>query len=132
MEKVMIKRVGENPEIVEVEKITLGYMQKQVKGFIEIPYLSDALNARRIDIVINEEGKLEGMEPNMLLLGDGFDVIDVIVGDILFVAHDGEGGTIGLSDEQIKDLNNIFKHNQVLTNMGAFNYIRQGDELLWT
>lgn len=132
MEKVMIKRVGENPEIVEVEKITLEYMQKQVKGFIEIPYLSDALNARRIDIVINEEGKLEGMEPNMLLLGDGFDVIDVIVGDILFVAHDGEGGTIGLSDEQIKDLNDIFKHNQVLTNMGAFNYIRHGDELLWT
>ena len=132
MEKVMIKRVGENPEIVEVEKITLEYMQKQVKGFIEIPYLSDALNARRIYIVINEEGKLEGMEPNMLLLGDGFDVIDVIVGDILFVAHDGEGGTIGLSDEQIKDLNDIFKHNQVLTNMGAFNYIRQGDELLWT
>lgn len=132
MEKVMIKRVGENPEIVEVEKITLEYMQKQVKGWIEIPYLSDALNARRIDIVINEEGKLEGMEPNMLLLGDGFDVIDVIVGDILFVAHDGEGGTIGLSDEQIKDLNDIFKHNQVLTNMGAFNYIRHGDELLWT
>ena len=132
MEKVMIKRVGENPEIVEVEKITLKYMQEQVKGLIEIPYLSDALNARRIDIVINEEGKLESMDPNMLLLGDDFDVIDVIVGDILFVAHDGQGGTIGLSDEQIKDLNDMFKHNQVLTNMGAFNYIRHGDELLWT
>lgn len=132
MEKVMIKRVGENPEIVEVEEITLKYMQEQVKGLIEIPYLSDALNARRIDIVINEEGKLEGMDPNMLLLGDDFDVIDVIVGDILFVAHDGQGGTIGLSDEQIKDLNDMFKHNQVLTNMGAFNYIRHGDELLWT
>ena len=37
-----------------------------------------------------------------------------------------------LSDEQIKDLNDIFKHYQDLTNMGAFNYIRHGDELLWT
>ena len=132
MEKVMIKRVGEKPEIVEVEEVTLKYMQEQVKGLIEMPYLSDALSARRIDIVINEEGKLEGMDPNMLLLEDDFNVIDVIVGDILFVGHDGQGGTIGLNDEQIKDLNDMFKHNQVLTNMGAFNYIRHGDELLWT
>lgn len=131
MEKVMIKKVGEKPVVVEVEEISLRYMQGVVGGYIEMPYLSDALNERRIDIVINEEGKLEGMDANMLLLSKEDGVIDVLVGDILFVANDGQGRTIGLNDDQISDLQKMFKHNQATTNLGVFNYIAFGDELTW-
>lgn len=131
MEKVMIKKVGQAPEIVEVENVSLEYMQGVVGGWIEIPYISDALYLKRIDIVINEEGKLLDMEPNILVIEENDmsgtavrKVLDAIHGDILFVANDGDGHTIGLSDEQIKDLEHAFKYNEVITNRGVFNYIR--------
>ena len=123
MEKVMIKKVGEAPQVIEVEEITLKYMQEVVGGWIEMPYLSEALDSRKIDIVINEEGKLMELEPNILVMNRA-EILDVVVGDILFVANDGEGKTIGLNDTQIEDLKHAFKYNEVITNRGVFNYIR--------
>lgn len=128
MNKVMIKRVGKKPEIFEVKEVTLEYMQEVVGGLIEMPYLSYALNSKRIDIVINEEGKLEGLDVNMLLLGDGIEVLDILVGDILFVANDGEGRTIGLNDNQIKYLDELFDTNRVVTNHGVYHYITNGGD----
>lgn len=133
MEKVMIKKVGQKPEVVEVEEISLKYMQSIVGGYIEMPYISESLNVRNIDIVINEEGKLEGLDPNILLMDKNFEIKDIIVGDILFVSNDKKGKTIGLSDEQIEDLNKVFTHNAVITNLGLFNYIKlEGEDILWT
>lgn len=129
MERVIIKEVGKKPEIVEVEKVTLEYMQGVVGGLIEIPPLSEALYKRGIDMVINEEGKLLELEPNMLVLGDEYEVLDVVVGNILFVANDGEGRTIGLNNQQIEDLLNVFNHNLATTNKGLFNYVLVGDDL---
>lgn len=123
MEKVMIKKVGEAPQVIEVEEITLKYMQEVVGGWIEMPYLSEALDSRKIDIVINEEGKLMELEPNILVMNKA-EILDVVVGDILFVANDGEGKTIGLNDTQIEDLKHAFRYNEVITNRGVFNYIR--------
>ncbi|MGP4994609.1 DUF3846 domain-containing protein [Glutamicibacter ardleyensis] len=76
-----------------------------------IEYLSAKDN---IDLVIDGEGKLTGQERNTpatmlaVLLGFVFLPGDYIAGDVVFVADDGEGGTVGLSEEQRKLITGAF------------------------
>lgn len=131
MHKVMIKRCNEKPFIEEVKEVNLEYMQSVVDGLIEIPYLSEGLYDLGIDIVINEEGKLNGSEPNMILMNDKRDVVDILMGDILFTSSDEEGRSIGLNEEQINALNKMFDKNNAVTNVGVLSYILTGDKLSW-
>jgi Domain of unknown function (DUF3846) len=64
---------------VEVIDNTLKTFQKLVGGYIEKVSLSPT-----IDVIINEEGKLIGLEPNFRTK------YDVIVGTAVFVSHKGE------------------------------------------
>lgn len=57
-------------------------------------------------IVINEEGKLENLPPN-IYWGDS----DVICGDFLIVGIDEEGDSISLTDEQIKQAAKFVEEN---------------------
>ncbi|MGP5523478.1 DUF3846 domain-containing protein [Glutamicibacter arilaitensis] len=69
-----------------------------------VEYLGAEAN---IDLIIDEEGKLTGKEPNNLAtiraiqLGVRLLPGDVICGDVIFLGHDGEGATIGLNEEQL-------------------------------
>ena len=56
----VIKMPGEEPEMREIEN-TLTALQALVGGYIETVRLS-----KSIVIVINEEGRLRGMAPNVL------------------------------------------------------------------
>ena len=77
----------------DADKLTLEAMQKFVKGRIEIVYLSNGDH-----LVINEEGLLEGLEPNTEATQLWWDDVGInnvlehglppLVGDILLV----EGG----------------------------------------
>lgn len=93
---LLIKTTGEMQE-VEYED-TLETLQGYVDGYIEYVTIDDG-----IDMIINEEGKINGLEPNWvatLLYGQ----FDVIVGDALVVGvKDGEN--ITLTDEQIDMIN---------------------------
>lgn len=93
--KVMVKRAGMNPEIVEITD-ELKVYQEIVGGHIEVfPFWDDIL------CVCNEEGKLKGLLPNFKCYGD------VICGDVIFISASGED-FVGLSDLQIDMLNVIF------------------------
>lgn len=93
--KVMIKKVGRDPEIIEIED-KLEVYQNIVGGYIEIfPMWDDIL------CVCNEEGKLNGMLPNFRYYND------IICGDVIFISARGED-FVGLSDVQIDMLNIIF------------------------
>ena len=70
----VIKLPGQEPETREIGN-TLKQLQALVDGWIETVTLS-----RDIVIVMNEEGRLRGMEPNVL----GF------VGPLVFVGRDGD------------------------------------------
>ena len=65
--------VGEPPEIKEISN-ELSSLQYEVGGLIECVYLDDDSIA-----VVNEEGKLNGMDPNRRLGAD------IICGPFLFV-----------------------------------------------
>ena len=93
--KVMIKKVGRDPEVVEIND-ELSVYQEIVGGYIEVfPLWDDIL------CICNEEGKLNGMLPNFTFYSD------VICGDVIFVSARGED-FVGLSDLQIDFLNIIF------------------------
>lgn len=93
--KVMIKRVGENPEVVEMVDDLKSY-QEIVGGYIEVFPLWDGILC-----ICNEEGKLKGLPPNFACYND------VICGDVIFVSEGGED-FLGLNDVQIEMLNIIF------------------------
>lgn len=98
----------------ELEVITmenkLENLQKEVGGLIEIPYISERLDNAKVDIVINEEGKILELPATIALIDKNTGtMVDMVCGVCLFVSHDAEGNTIGLTDEQIEFVGNIFE-----------------------
>ena len=91
-EKILAYKLRVNEETGEVyhgyfEEIenTLEAKQKYVGGYIEVFRLTD-----EIDIILNDEGKINGMKPNRALF-DNKKVLDYFVGNILCVRHNEEG-----------------------------------------
>lgn len=87
--KIVVKKVGQMPEIKEVEN-ELHVLQEIVGGHIEcFPVFDNVL------CVCNEEGKLMELLSNFVFNGD------VIVGDVFFCVG-GEEDFESLSDDQIE------------------------------
>ena len=95
--KVLYKRVGREPEVVEMEN-TLQSMQSMVGGFIEVIPYDD------YELVCNEEGKIMGLYPNV-----GFDY-DVINGNFFIANDDYETGDFAsLTDKNIEKIKEDLK-----------------------
>lgn len=79
-------------------------IQQEVEGLFQPIYYSE-------DVVLccNDEGKLNGMEPNRRL-GD-----DIICGPFFFVGDDQEGGFASLTDEQVAELSERFAEPEQFT-----------------
>lgn len=93
--KVISKKAGEEPKVIDMEN-SLENLQKAVGGYIDMVHVTS-----NVDIVLNDEGKLDGLPFNIYLIYKG-SVVDFVVGDILIVgANNSTGETIGLSDKQI-------------------------------
>jgi hypothetical protein len=97
--KVIIVAPKKKPEVAEITN-ELTVLQKLVGGHIE------CIRQSGYDIIINEEGKLEGLEPNFLI----YDGIDYVAGTAVFAGVDyAEGEFKSLSDEQIKKITLNFR-----------------------
>lgn len=77
--KVVIVEPNQLPRMETINN-NLETFQKLVGGYIEVVRSNEF-----IDIIINEEGKLIGLEPNFGLRNG-----DVIVGTAIFASHKGE------------------------------------------
>lgn len=90
--KVLVKEPGKPAEVREIEN-TLEACQKIVDGWIEVVRI-----ATNVAIVVNEEGKINGMKPNFIFRGD------LICGPAFFCGitsgDDGEEFR-GLDDDEI-------------------------------
>lgn len=106
MIKGIIVRPGKTPEVIEFME---GYreLQRLVEGNFEMPYLFDD-----VDIVVNEEGKFNGSDPNRLLYYKG-QLIDILFGNILIVDANDEGETISLSQDKINKYMKIFGNEAI-------------------
>lgn len=76
--RVVYKVPGEHASVIEIPN-NLRLLQELVGGYIEtVPCDSDAI------MIVNEEGKILGLEPNVLLGND------VVVGNLIVVGDGGE------------------------------------------
>ena len=90
--QVVVKRVGEVGKVQEIEN-ELEVLQNIVGGYINIfPLASTGML-----IICNEEGLLQGLEPNIEIGGI------VIVGDIV-IARQGEEDFESLNEAEIRAL----------------------------
>lgn len=100
--------VGEKAEPVEIEN-NLGSLQRYVHGYIEVirPFEN-----RNIAVIVNEEGKINGLALNRALMDENEDVIDIIAGDFLIAGVDDEGEFTSLNEAQIRKYTKMFEHPQ--------------------
>ncbi len=90
--KAIIKEVGQSPRVEDI-KNDLATLQELVGGYIECVMIGQG-----VVLVVNEEGKLDGLPVNFPLGND------VIVGTAVFVADGFDGDFTDLSDEQVEML----------------------------
>ena len=86
---------------------SLKVLQDAVDGWVQVVDLSPKLS-----IWVNEEGKMNGLPYNDIataIYQDRFGAVDIIVGNaVLTGGTDEEGDTIGLTDEQVERITNLF------------------------
>lgn len=100
--KIILFPVGGMGVVEEVD-LTLANMQAMVGGgsIQMVPYRLNGERRAHIELVCNEDGKSNGLEPNRPAWGG----TDLIFGPFFFVgAGDDEGVSTGLSDDQIAAL----------------------------
>ena len=94
--KIIVKKVGQKAEVVEIDMNNLKAMQNIVEGYITtVKFTDDVL------IVCNEDGERLELKPNV-----GVHDI-VILGNIFFCSWEGEDFT-GLNDGQIENIMKLF------------------------
>ena len=98
--EVLFKKPNRHPKKVTIEN-SLEAMQRLVGGNIEVVQLYDAL------LVCNEEGKLKGLEPNVVI-GD-----DTICGSFFIAGDDYENAdSISISKKQYRMFENKFSRQR--------------------
>lgn len=85
---IVVKNVGEDAQVMEIDS-SLQALQDIVGGHIEMVHFAGG-----VYLICNEEGKLEGLDPNFLCNGD------IICGNACFVGIDEEGDTASLNEEE--------------------------------
>ena len=106
MIKGILIRPGNVPEVIEFKEC-YKELQRLVEGDFEMPALFDD-----VDVVLNEEGKFNGSDPNRLLYYKG-QLIDILFGNIVIVDANEEGETISLSEEKINKYMKIFSNEAI-------------------
>ena len=89
--RAVFKRAGESYTSVGDVDNSLKALQQYVGGFIE----TVSIPRTSLVIIMNEEGKLRKQKPNIRFGGD------VVVGNILIAAYDGEGNFRDLTIDEV-------------------------------
>lgn len=104
--RIIFKEHYKPPEIREIED-KLENWQNLVGGLIECVGMP---NAKGVDLFVNEEGKLKGMDGNFWLP----EYEDCVVGPCFMVGYNGRtGGMTSLTDKQIKECLEYIKEYEI-------------------
>jgi len=98
---VIIRTTGERAVVGFNKGDSYDLLSKTVGGLIELVRLTE----HNADMWVNEEGKYSGLTQNPIataLWADMYGTTDLIMGNVIITADDGEGETVGLSDDQVK------------------------------
>ena len=86
---------------------TLRQLQHLVDGNIEIPFINEKLYNNNIDVIINEEGKINDKCEMVIALNHNGRIIDILFGNIVFASSNKEGETVGLTKKQMTIVNEV-------------------------
>lgn len=100
---ILLIKPLEHPASIELDELTLEYMQSIVGGPIEAVYPFDD----PVALICNEDGKTLRLPPNRELVDSVGTMYDIIHGNILVVGI-GEEDFEGLSDELLKKYREYF------------------------
>jgi len=102
--KVYSMPVGEKGRIKEIEN-TLESFQKEVGGYIEILSIDKECT---LDLVCNEEGKINNLPLNRAWLFEG-EVVEVIAGNCFITRHDKDGGSASIEESDVPKIEETLK-----------------------
>ena len=111
--RVVLLEPRQMAKTVEV-KNTLEGLQGLVKGDIEPFYPFE----EEVCFICNDEGKINGMEPNRAIYDDDHNMIDVLFGPGFICSCGGEDFG-SLSDEQIEKYTEMFKRPEYIFKAGG-------------
>ena len=100
-----------NAAVKDIEG-NLKSLQTEVGGLLTLAPYYEELEMYDIDIFVDDEGLLKADPKTTLIITDKenrMKVLTALVGNLIFVSHDDEGNTIGLTDNQIKFIEDHLK-----------------------
>ena len=103
-----------------------------VGGCIESFEYFKSLYLLGIDTWCNDEGKLIGLEPSIVLCQEGYEkpnVVSSINGNIIFSRSNAEGETLPLREEDIKTIANMFLNGKSQDDKMAMGIFRVGSKI---
>ena len=109
---VLLVEPGKYPQPVEIGT-NLEDLQKAVGGYIQVTYPFD----EPVGLVMNEEGKLNGMDLNRALRDDEGKIYDVVAGPMLVVGLTEESFG-SLTPDQMAKFEQQFHQPEVFVQMG--------------
>ena len=86
-------------------------ISKLIDGYMEVFPLKYYNNGRAIYLILNEDGKILQLTPNILLLKNNIPV-DEIVGNVICIASDGSE-FVSLDDAEINELKDILNKHYI-------------------
>lgn len=111
---LIIKTDGTKQEVPFTEGTFLKLAQATVGGWIQLV----RLESKGIDLYLNEEGKLDGLDQNptaTALWVEDYGTTDYIVGDVIITGGvNSDGETVGLTNEQVERLMNFTRQIEML------------------
>lgn len=108
-ETLQLEEIKVNNNIVTYEEL-----HNAIGGYFEHINFNENFINNRIDIWVDEEGKLKDLKPSIALINQGNQIVDVLAGDVIFTSTDGLGNTLSLHDNQIKIIKEEIKYTCML------------------
>ena len=99
-------------------------LQKEVCGLLTLANYYEELVEKRIDIFADDEGLLKADPKTTLIITDKenrMKVLTALVGNLIFVSHDDEGNTLGLTGSQVAFIKAHLKQLCCFTPSGKMN-----------
>ena len=101
-------------------------LQTEVGGLITLANYYEELEDHGIDIFADDEGLLKADPKTTLIITDKknrMKVLTALVGNLIFVSHDDEGNTLGLTGSQVAFIKAHLKQLCCFTSSGKMNTV---------
>lgn len=100
-----------------------GYIRSFIPNYVEVYGLPDGF-----DIWVDEEGKINGEPPNVVIADEYDYIMEILHGNIVILSSDEEGNTLPLTERQVdKFFDHYLQGKLLITQYGFYETITLGN-----